>query len=64
MRWVVMTPLGPPVEPDVGGDPLLDELAQLAGRGVRPGLQRDGGGDLLAEVLVRDPDHGGLVHLP
>ena len=54
-------PLGELVdEPDVagvlvGGDALLDEVAQLAGGGVCAGLQRDGGGDLLAELVVRDP---------
>src|SRR6266487_6974016 len=46
----------------VGGDLVAGERAQFVrGRaGVR--LQRHGRADLLAEIVVRDPDHGHLGH--
>src|ERR1022692_2891465 len=44
----------------VGGDPLLHERPQLVrGRG-RSRLDRDGGADLLAQLVMGDPDDSGL----
>ena len=44
----------------VGGDPLLHERPQLVRRGRGARLERDRRAHLLAERVVRDPDHGRL----
>ena len=45
----------------VGGHLLLDELAQLLSRRFLAVLERDRGADLLAELVVLDPDHRRLL---
>ena len=44
----------------VGGDALLGECADVGGGCVGAVLERDGGGDLLAGLVVRDADDGDL----
>src|SRR5262249_7483168 len=52
-------------QPEVAGvlvrrDPVLHVRPQFLGRGRGAGLERDGRADLLAELVVGDPDHGRL----
>src|ERR1019366_9039520 len=42
--------------------PFPHEPAQFIGRRARSRLQLDGGADVLAELTMRNPDHGGLGH--
>src|SRR6185437_6527703 len=46
----------------VGGDLVAGERAQFLRGRAGVGLERYGRADLLAEVVVRDPDHGHLGH--
>jgi hypothetical protein len=48
----------------VGGDPLLDELAQLVGLATRARGKRDGRADVFTQLLVRDADDRGLDDRP
>ena len=68
LRILPVGPFGKLVdEPDlarvlVGGDLVLDELAQLFGARLGAVLERDRGADLLAVLVVGHAEHRGLAH--